>query len=44
MAGQKFTGMLGLPLARRAIKILRERGIYAHPPLALNINNWRDAM
>ena len=30
MAKEKFTGTVGLPLARRAVRTLRERGIYAH--------------
>ena len=33
MAKHKFTGMTGLPLSRRAIKTLKERGIYAHSQL-----------
>lgn len=30
MARRIFTGVAGLPLPRRAIRILKERGIYAH--------------
>lgn len=30
MAKQKFTGATGLPLPRRAVRVLRERGIFAH--------------
>lgn len=30
MTSQKFTGMSGLPLARRAVRILKDGGIYAH--------------
>jgi hypothetical protein len=30
MAKEKFTGTVGLPLARRAVRTLRDRGIYAH--------------
>ena len=30
MARQKFTGTVGLPLARRAVRMLKDRGIYAH--------------
>ena len=30
MPKQKFSGIAGLPLARRAAKVLRERGILAH--------------
>ena len=30
MARQKFTGTAGLPLARRAVRMLKDRGIYAH--------------
>jgi hypothetical protein len=35
MARQQFTGITGLPLSRRAIRILRERGIYAHAPVSI---------
>lgn len=35
MSGQKFTGIFGLPLARRAIRILRDGGIYAHSLLSV---------
>jgi hypothetical protein len=30
MARQKFTGIAGLPLARRAVRMLKDRGIFAH--------------
>jgi hypothetical protein len=30
MPKKKFAGTTGLPLARRAVKVLRERGIFAH--------------
>ncbi len=30
MARQKFTGIAGLPLARRAVRMLKDKGIYAH--------------
>lgn len=30
MAGRMFTGSAGLPLPRRAVKVLRQRGIFAH--------------
>jgi hypothetical protein len=30
MPKKKFTGITGLPLARRAVRVLRERGIFAH--------------
>jgi hypothetical protein len=30
MARQKFTGTAGLPLPRRAVKVLKERGLFAH--------------
>ncbi len=30
MHKQKFTGIAGLPLPRRAVRVLRERGIFAH--------------
>ena len=30
MTKEKFTGTVGLPLARRAVRTLRDRGIYAH--------------
>ena len=32
---QKFAGVLGLPLARRALRTLRERGVYAHSLLSV---------
>jgi hypothetical protein len=32
---QKFTGMAGLPLARRALRLLKDRGIYAHSQLSV---------
>ena len=35
MTGQKFTGVLGLPLARRAVRTLRERGVHAHSLLSV---------
>ena len=35
MRSQKFAGVLGLPLARRALRTLRERGVYAHSPLSV---------
>lgn len=35
MSGQKFTGISGLPLTRRAIRKLRDRGIYAHSLLTV---------
>ena len=30
MGDQKFTGVAGLPLSRRAVRILKDAGIYAH--------------
>lgn len=35
MVRRTFTGITGLPLPRRAIRILRERGIYAHAPVSI---------
>ena len=35
MSGQKFTGISGLPLTRRAIRILMDVGIYAHSVLSV---------
>lgn len=35
MAKQKFTGITGLPLPRRAIRVLKERGIFAHALLSI---------
>ena len=35
MAGHKFTGASGLALPRRAVRILKERGIFAHPLLTV---------
>jgi hypothetical protein len=30
MSRQKFTGVAGLPLSRRAVRVLKDRGIFAH--------------
>ncbi len=35
MGRQKFNGMAGLPLARRAVRMLKERGIYAQSLLSV---------
>jgi hypothetical protein len=35
MSSHKFTGVLGLPLARRAVRTLREQGVYAHSLLSV---------
>ena len=35
MAGQQFTGAAGLPLPRRAVRVFRERGIFAHPIVSI---------
>jgi hypothetical protein len=35
MARQKFTGASGLALPRRAVRILKERGVFAHPLLTV---------
>lgn len=35
MARQKFTGAAGLPLARRAVRMLKDRGIFAHSLLSV---------
>ena len=35
MAKHKFTGMAGLPLSKRALRTLKERGIYAHSQLSV---------
>ena len=35
MSGQKFTGISGLPLTRRAIRVLKEGGIHAHSVLSV---------
>lgn len=35
MAGQQFTGPSGLAMPRRAVRILKERGIFAHPFLSV---------
>jgi hypothetical protein len=35
MAKEKFTGGAGLALARRAVRTLRDRGIYAHALLSV---------
>lgn len=35
MVKRTFTGVTGLPLPRRAIRVMRERGIYAHAPVSV---------
>ncbi len=35
MGKQKFTGITGLPLPRRAIRVLKDRGIFAHALLSI---------
>ncbi len=35
MAGLQFTGAAGLAMPRRAVRILKERGIFAHPFLSV---------
>lgn len=35
MSSQKFTGISGLPLARRAVRTLKDGGIYAHSLLSV---------
>ena len=35
MARQKFTGTAGLPLARRAVRMLKGRGIFAHSAVSV---------
>jgi hypothetical protein len=35
VAKRKFTGVAGLPLARRAIRVLKDRGIFAHALLSV---------
>ena len=35
MAKQKFTGVTGLPLPRRAVRVLKDRGIFAHALLSI---------
>ena len=35
MGGQQFTGTTGLALPRRAVRILKERGIFAHPLMSI---------
>jgi len=35
MSGQKFTGIAGLPISRRAVRILKDGGIYAHALLSV---------
>ena len=35
MSGQKFTGVAGLPLSRRAVRILKDGGIYVHSLLSV---------
>ena len=35
MSGQQFTGAAGLALPRRAVRVFKERGIFAHPIVSL---------
>lgn len=35
MSGQQFTGAAGLALPRRAVRVLKERGIFAHPIVSI---------
>lgn len=35
MSGQQFTGAAGLALPRRAMRVLKERGIFAHPIVSI---------
>jgi hypothetical protein len=35
MAKKKFTGFSGLPLPRRAVRVLKERGIFAHAQVSV---------
>ena len=35
MSGQKFTGVAGLPLSRRGVRILKDGGIYVHSLLSV---------
>lgn len=35
MAKRTFTGITGLPLSRRAIRVVKERGIYAHAAVSI---------
>jgi hypothetical protein len=39
---QKFTGVAGLSLARRALRELKDRGIYAHPQLSVEHQDLAD--
>lgn len=42
MAKQKFTGATGLPLPRRAVRVLRERGIFAHAIVSVEHQHLAD--
>jgi hypothetical protein len=44
MAKQKFTGVAGLPLPRRAVRVLRERGIFAHAIVSVERQHWQNVM
>src|SRR5262249_36025849 len=35
MSGRKFTGVIGLPLSRRALRVLKDRGIFAHSVVSI---------
>lgn len=42
MAKQKFTGGTGLPLPRRAVRVLREHGIFAHAIVSVEHQHLAD--
>ncbi|HET8668841.1 MAG TPA: hypothetical protein VFM10_12730 [Terriglobales bacterium] len=42
MAKQKVTGTTGLPLPRRAVRVLRERGIFAHAIVSVEHQHLAD--
>jgi len=35
MKQKRFSDALGLPLSRQALRVLKERGIFAHSPVSL---------
>jgi hypothetical protein len=42
MPKQRFTGIAGLPLPRRAVRVLRERGIFAHAIVSVEHQHLAD--
>jgi hypothetical protein len=43
MAKHTFTGTTGLPLPRRALRALKDRGIFAHPLVSVELDSTNKA-